>query len=64
MIYLIRSASYKDKNNRECNEFESILKIGYTKDNGKFELVYSKDGFKGIITMIQSLHNSILVAEE
>ena len=35
----------------------------YTKDNGKFELVYSKDGFKGIITMIQSLHNSILVAE-
>ncbi len=35
MIYLIRSASYKDKNDKECNEFESILKIGYTKDNGK-----------------------------
>ena len=35
MIYLIRSACYKDINNKECNEFDNILKIGYTKDNSK-----------------------------
>lgn len=35
MIYLIRSAAFKDKNNKNCTEFEVILKIGYTKDNSR-----------------------------
>ena len=35
----------------------------YIKDSGKFELGYEKDKLKGIITMIQSFYNSILVAE-
>ncbi len=35
MIYLIRSAGFKNKDDKECNEYETILKIGYTKDNGK-----------------------------
>ena len=35
MIYLIRSAALKDKDDLECTEFEIILKIGYTKDNGR-----------------------------
>ncbi len=35
MIYLIRSSSFKDKDDRKCNEHEVILKIGYTKDNSK-----------------------------
>lgn len=34
MIYLIRSSAIKDKDNNECNEFEIILKIGYTKESG------------------------------
>ena len=32
MIYLIKSAAYK---NNTDNEYETILKIGYTKDDGK-----------------------------
>lgn len=35
MIYLIRSAAFKDKSNPKCMEYEPILKIGYTKDDGK-----------------------------
>ena len=35
----------------------------YNKDKGLFELVTEKVGFKGIITMIQSLHDYILVVE-
>ena len=35
MIYLIRSAAFKDKSDSECIEYEPILKIGYTKDDGK-----------------------------
>lgn len=35
MIYLIRSASFKDKSDTECIEYEPILKIGYTKDDSK-----------------------------
>ena len=35
MIYLIRSAALKDRTNLECTDFELILKIGYTKDDGK-----------------------------
>ena len=35
MIYLIRSAALKDRTNLECMEYESILKIGYTKDDNK-----------------------------
>jgi len=32
MIYLIKSAAYK---NKECTEYEDTLKIGYTKDDGR-----------------------------
>lgn len=32
MIYLIKSAAYK---NKECTEYEDTLKIGYTKDDSK-----------------------------
>ena len=46
----------------EDNSINASIKL-YTKDNGKYELVSTKEGFKGIITMIQSLYNSILVAE-
>ena len=35
MIYLIRSAAFKDKSNPKCTEYEPILKIGYTKDSSK-----------------------------
>lgn len=35
MIYLIRSAALKDRNDLECMEYESILKIGYTNDGNK-----------------------------
>ena len=35
MIYLIRSAALKDKDDLECTDLEIILKIGYTKDDGK-----------------------------
>lgn len=35
MIYLIRSAALKDKDDLECTDFEIILKIGYTKDDSK-----------------------------
>lgn len=35
MIYLIRSAGFKNKDDKGCNEFDILLKIGYTKDNGK-----------------------------
>jgi hypothetical protein len=35
----------------------------YNKDNGKLELVTEKDGFRGIITMIESLNSLILVGE-
>ena len=34
MIYLILSAAFKKDNK---NEFEKILKIGYTKDDGRKE---------------------------
>lgn len=33
MIYLIKSAAFKDKANLKCNEFEILLKIGYTEDS-------------------------------
>ena len=35
----------------------------YNKESGNLELSYEKDKLKGIITMIQSFHNSILVVE-
>lgn len=35
MIYLIKSAALKDRNDLECTDFELILKIGYTKDSSK-----------------------------
>lgn len=35
MIYLIKSSAFKDKDDIECNEYETILKIGYTKDSSK-----------------------------
>ena len=35
----------------------------YNKESGNLELRYEKDKLKGIITMIQSFHNSILVVE-
>lgn len=35
MIYLIRSAGFKNKDDKECNEFDILLKIGYTKDISK-----------------------------
>lgn len=46
----------------EDNIINAKLRL-YSKDNGKLELVSEKSGFRGIITMIQSLYNSILVAE-
>ena len=33
MIYLIRSACFKNINDINCNEYETILKIGYTRDD-------------------------------
>ena len=35
MIYLIRSAALKNRNNLECTDFEVILKIGYTGEGSK-----------------------------
>ena len=35
MIYLIKSAALKNKDDLECTALELILKIGYTKDDGK-----------------------------
>lgn len=35
MIYLIKSAALKDKDDLECRDLEIILKIGYTKDSSK-----------------------------
>lgn len=34
MIYLIRSSAYKNRADKACTEFETILKIGYTKEDG------------------------------
>jgi hypothetical protein len=33
MIYLIKSACFKNVNDINCNEYETILKIGYTRDD-------------------------------
>ena len=33
MIYLIKSACFKDVNDINCTEYETILKIGYTRDD-------------------------------
>ena len=35
MIYLIKSACYKDVKNKDCKEYEDILKIGYTGEESK-----------------------------
>ena len=54
MIYLIRSAGFKNKDDKECNEYETILKIGYTKDNGK------KSRFGIYITEKRTDQNSLM----
>ena len=33
MIYLVKSACFKDVNDVNCTEYETILKIGYTRDD-------------------------------
>ena len=53
-------------NNDSSEDSFIYAKIRFYKINietGQFELYGEKDGFKGIITMIHSIYNSILVAE-
>lgn len=35
MIYLIRSAAFKNKDDKKCKDLEVLLKIGYTGENSK-----------------------------
>lgn len=52
MIYLIKSAAYK---NKECTEYEDTLKIGYTKDGskkGRFECYITENPTSQILYLI------------
>jgi len=51
-----------DEKQGEDNNINSKINL-YNKDNGILELVTEKDGFRGIITMIESLYSLILVGE-
>ena len=60
--YVVVGINVIDNNLGEDSFINAKIQF-YNRDKGIFEFVTEKVGFKGVITMIQSLHNYIIVTE-